>query len=153
MTDIYILRRNTVEIIMNKNEEILTVNLLSDSKYEEVGFDEFIEYFINTWNVIKKENKVYTLSVILTSSDNNELPLNAYMKLLRCISDINNILITNCHCICILTTGAKKWRDAYTFITKLWNSKNQRPILFTEDIQERDIFLKSNKLITEKYTP
>jgi hypothetical protein len=151
--DIYILKRPTIEIILNKTEETFIVNLISDSKYDETGFEEFLTYFKNTWSFIKEENSIYTLSVVLNSSDNNELPLHAYMKLLKCIADINNTLNTNCHCICIFTSGSKKWQDAYTFITKLWTPTDQRPILFTEDKQERDVFLKSNKLITKKYTP
>ena len=151
--DIYILKRPTIEIVLSKSEETFNVNLISDSKYDETGFEEFLTYFKNTWYLIKEENSIYKLSVMLSSSDNNELPLHAYMKLLKCIADINNILISNCHCICIFTSGSKKWQDAYTFITKLWSPKDQRPILFTEDKQEREVFLKSNKLITKNYTP
>ena len=69
--DIYILKRPTIEIILNKTEETFIVNLISDSKYDETGFEEFLTYFKNTWSFIKEENSIYTLSVVLNSSYNN----------------------------------------------------------------------------------
>jgi hypothetical protein len=88
---------------------------------------------------------------VLETAKDNELPLPAYMNLLKCITDVNDILKTNCHCVCIFTKDCSKWQNAYNFITKLWNPKDQRPILFTDKEEDKTLFLQSNKLITKKY--
>jgi hypothetical protein len=145
--EIYILDRPTVKIILNKKSELFTVRILSNDEYNPEGFEEFLNYFRNTWKIVKSSDEIYTLYVDIQPEKDNELPLQAYMNLLKCIADINEILKTNCHCICIFTKEAKKWQDAYNFITKLWNPKENRPIMFTDSIDNKTLFLQSNKLI------
>lgn len=146
--EIYILDRPTVKIILNKKLELFTVRLLSSDEYNAEGFEEFLNYFQNTWKVVKCSDEIYTLYIDIQSDKNNELPLPAYMNLLKCITDVNEILKTNCHCICIFTKEAKKWQDAYNFIKTLWNPKENRPILFTDNQDNKKVFLHSNKLIS-----
>jgi len=145
--EIYILDRPTVKIILNKKSELFTVRILSNDEYNPEGFEEFLNYFRNTWKVVNSNNEIYTLYVDIQPEKDNELPLHAYMNLLKCITDVNDILQTNCHCICIFTKEAKKWQDAYNFITTLWNPKENRPIMFTDNIDNKTLFLHSNKLI------
>ena len=77
----------------------------------------------------------------------HELPLPAYIKLIKMITDLNDIIINHCHSICILTEGSEKWENAYKLITKLWNPLEQRPLKFTQDENEVNLFFKINKLI------
>ena len=145
--DIYILDRPTVKIILNKKSELFTIRILSNDEYNPEGFEEFLNYFRNTWKIVNSSNEIYKLYIDIQPEKDNELPLQAYMNLLKCITDINEILKTNCHCICIFTKEAKKWQDAYNFITTLWNPKENRPIMFTDNIDDKTFFLQSNKLI------
>lgn len=145
--DIYILDRPTVKIILNKKSELFTIRILSNDEYNPEGFEEFLNYFLNTWKVVNSSGEIYTLYIDIQPEKDNELPLQAYMNLLKCITDVNEILKTNCHCICIFTKEAKKWQDAYNFITTLWNPKENRPIMFTDRIDNKTLFLQSNKLI------
>ncbi len=145
--EIYILDRPSVKIILNKTSELFTVNLLSDNGYDQDGFNEFLQYFKNTWKLIHTSNEIFKLYINLETAKDNELPLPAYMNLLKCITDVNNILKTNCHCICIFTKDAKKWQDAYNFIKTMWNPRENRPILFTDNQEDKTLFLQSNKLI------
>ena len=145
--EIYILDRPTVNIILNKKLELFTVRILQNDEYNSEGFEEFLKYFQNTWKIIRASIDIFSLYVSLETDKDNELPLPAYMSLLRCINEINDILKTNCHCICIFTKDAKKWQDAYNFVTTLWNPKEHRPILFTDDEDDKKVFLHSNKLI------
>jgi len=117
--DIYILDRPTVKIILNKKSELFTIRILSNDEYNPEGFEEFLNYFRNTWKIVNSSNEIYKLYIDIQPEKDNELPLQAYMNLLKCITDINEILKTNCHCICIFTKEAKKWQDAYNFITTL----------------------------------
>jgi hypothetical protein len=146
--EIIILDRPAVNIILNKKTEMFTVNLSSNEDYDAKGFEEFLTYFKNTWKIIHDNNELFKLYINLQASKDNELPLPAYMSLLKCIADVNDTLKTNCHCICIYTREYEKWRDVYTFITNLWNPKDNRPMLFTDNDNDKMIFLQSNKLIT-----
>lgn len=146
---ITILKRDTVEIILDKTEtkEIFKVNI-ADSEYNERGFEEFLLYFKNTWTVISATTEIFTLFINLgTTKHTNELPLPAYIKLLKTISDLNDKIKNNCHCICILTEGSEKWQNAYNLLIKLWDPNNSRPILFSDSKEEIDKFILINKLI------
>jgi len=145
--EIYILDRPTVKIILNKKLELFTVRIISNDVYNQEGFDEFLNYFQNTWAIVKSSDEIYKLYIDIQADKDNELPLSAYMNLLKCITDVNNTLKTNCHCICIFTKDAKKWQDAYNFIKTLWNPRENRPILFTDNQEDKTLFLQSNKLI------
>tara|TARA_B110000977_G_scaffold57880_2_gene78624 strand:+ start:17916 stop:18365 length:450 start_codon:yes stop_codon:yes gene_type:complete len=146
--EILILDRPSVNIILNKKTEMFIVNLSSHEEYDPEGFEEFLTYFKNTWKIIHDSNELFKLYINLQASKDNELPLTAYMSLLKCITDINDMLKTNCHCICIYTREYEKWQNVYTFITNLWNPKNNRPMLFTDNDNDKTIFLQSNRLIT-----
>ena len=149
--EVYILDRPSIKIVLDKPNELFRVNLLTHDGYNQEGFEEFINYFKNTWKLINYNSEIFKLYINLESATDNELPLPAYMNLLKCILDINDILKTNCHCICIFTKEHSKWQDTYNFITKLWNPVDQRPILFTDKDDDKTLFLQSNKLITKKY--
>jgi len=145
--EIYILDRPTVKIMLNKQLELFTVDLLSNDGYNEEGFNEFLAYFKNTWKTIQSGDDIFALYINIKESRDAEIPLQAYMSLLKCINDINDILRTRCHCICIFTNDANKWQGVYDFMTKLWNPRENRPIKFTDDQDDKTLFLQSNKLI------
>lgn len=142
-----ILNRPNVTIILNKTIELFTVDLLSNDSYNEEGFNEFLTYFKNTWQIIQSSSDIFALYINIDSSNDAEIPLQAYMNLLKCINEINDILKIHCHCICIFTKEANKWQGVYDFITKLWSPKDNRPILFTDNADDKKLFLQSNKLI------
>ena len=81
--EIYILDRPSVKIILNKTSELFTVNLLSDNGYDQDGFNEFLQYFKNTWELIHTSNEIFKLYINLETAKDNELPLPAYMNLLK----------------------------------------------------------------------
>ena len=148
MTDITILKRAAFYITLNKSDSKFNVNLIADVEYNEPGFQEFLEYFKNAWVFIKEQNDTYHLFINLgLCKKEHELPLPAYIKLIKMITDLNDIIINHCHSICILTEGSKKWENAYKLITKLWNPPEQRPLKFTHDENEVNLFFKINKLI------
>ncbi len=148
MTEVIILSREAFNITLNNESNLFTVNITADVEYNEDGFQEFLEYFKNTWIYIQNEKLVYYLFINLgICKKENELPLQAYIKLIKMITDLNDIIIRHCHCVCILTEGSEKWENAYNLITKLWNPPEQRPLKFTQEQEQVDIFFKSNKLI------
>lgn len=125
---------------------------IEDTPYDSDGFDECLAYFKQTWNYCKFHDKKYKLFIQLSCENRNELPLEGYMKILWTLLEINDILKTNCHCICIFTAQKNQWSNTYELITKLWNPVDLRPILFTDSKEEMDLFLKSNKLVAENNT-
>ena len=148
MTEVTILSREAFNITLNNESNLFTVNITADVEYDEEGFQEFLEYFKNTWIYIQNEKLVYYLFINLgICKKEHELPLPAYIKLIKMITDLDDIIIKHCHCICILTEGSEKWENAYNIITKLWNPPEQRPLKFTQEQKEVDIFFKSNKLL------
>lgn len=148
MDEITILEREGYSITLNQLQEKFTVNLIADVVYDEVGFQEFLKYFNNTWLYIKDNSLTYYLFINLgLCKKENELPLSAYIKLIKTITELNDIMIKHCHCIGILTEGSEKWENAYNFITKLWNPPYQRPLKFTQSQEEVDLFYKTNRLI------
>tara|TARA_B100001175_G_scaffold189464_1_gene160673 strand:- start:484 stop:933 length:450 start_codon:yes stop_codon:yes gene_type:complete len=148
MDEINILKRDSFNIKLNPKQELFSVNLIADLEYNKEGFNEFLRYFNNTWMYIKDNNLTYSLFINLgVSKKEHELPLPAYIQLIKLITDLNDILTKHCHCICILTEGSDKWEKAYNLITKLWNPPEQRPLKFTQSDTESDLFLKTNKLM------
>lgn len=148
MAEITILNREAFNIKLNPDEFIFSVNLVADVPYNESGFQEFLEYFKNTWIYIKDNFLTYYLFINLgICKKEHELPLPAYIKLINMITELNDIIVKHCHCICILTEGSEKWKSAYNLITKLWNPPDQRPLKFTETQTDVDLFFKMNKLI------
>jgi len=148
MTDITILERDAFNIKLNTDKCIFNVNLIADVEYNDNGFQEFLEYFKSGWIYIRDNSLVYYLFINLgTCKKEHELPLAAYIKLIKMITDLNEIIINHCNCVCILTEGSEKWENAYKLITKLWNPPEQRPLKFTQDEKNVDIFFKTNKLI------
>ena len=148
MADTTILKRDAFDITLNKKDSKFNVNLIADVEYNEPGFQEFLEYFKNAWLFIKEQNDIYYLFINLgLCKKEHELPLPAYIKLIKMITDLNDIIINHCHSICILTEGSEKWENAYKLITKLWNPLEQRPLKFTQDENEVNLFFKINKLI------
>ena len=148
MGEVTILDREAFNIKLNNDTYIFTVNITEDVEYNEKGFQEFLEYFKNTWVYIQNEKSTYYLFINLgICKKEHELPLPAYIELIKMITDLNDIIIRHCHCICILTEGSEKWENAYNFITKLWNPPEQRPLKFTQTPKDVDSFFKTNKLI------
>tara|TARA_B100001287_G_scaffold274690_1_gene280539 strand:- start:517 stop:966 length:450 start_codon:yes stop_codon:yes gene_type:complete len=148
MEDITILEREAFNITLNDKKEMFTVNLIADVEYDEEGFKEFLSYFNNTWMYIRDNSLTYYLFINLgVCKKENELPLPAYIKLIKVITDLNDLMVKHCHCIMILTEGSEKWEKAYNLITKLWNPPEQRPLKFTQRQEDVDIFFKTNKLV------
>ena len=148
MAEIIVLDRTAFNITLNKSTNMFSVNLIADEVYNEPGFQEFLEYFKNTWVYVKDNSLIYYLFINLgICKKENDLPLFAYIKLVKMITELNDILIYHCHSICILTEGSEKWENAYNLITKLWNPPEQRPLKFTNERKDVDIFFMINKLI------
>ena len=148
MTEVIILSREVFNIALNNESNLFTVNITEDVEYNEEGFQEFLEYFKNTWIYIQNEKLVYHLFINLgICKKTHELPLQAYIKLIKTLLDLNDIMIKHCHCVCILTEGSEKWENAYNLITKLWNPPEQRPLKFTQEQEQVDIFFKTTRLI------
>ena len=148
MTEVIILSREAFNITLNNGSNLFTVNITADVEYDEKGFHEFLEYFKNTWTYIQNEKSVYYLFINLgICKKQHELPLQAYIKLIKMITDLNDIIVKHCHCICILTEGSEKWENSYNLITKLWNPPDQRPLKFTQEQEQVDIFFKTTRLI------
>lgn len=143
------------KITLDDSNEIFNVTLKTENKYNEELFNEFLLYFTNTWQYIHKKKLNYYLLIELrnSSTSKNDIPLDGYMKLIKSILDINNILNINCHCICIISGGDEAWKTAYTFVTKLFTPDKQRPLLFTEDDDEKNTFFKSHRIIKPEYDP
>ena len=147
MGDVVILSRDEYNITLNPDKQMFTVNLISDTEYNETGFHEFLKYFNNTWTYIKNNNVPYYLFINLgLCKKEHELPLPAYIKLIKAITDLNDTLIKHCHAVCILSDGSEKMEDAYKLVCKLWNPSEQRPLKFTQSKEEVDLFFKTNRL-------
>ena len=152
MTDVAIIQDNDIYCIsLDKSKSIYTIDLKQDTPYDENKFEEFLLYLKNTWEYIRENKLKYHLLVNLgvTGNKDNELPLDAYIKLIKSITEINEILNSNCHSICILTTGSTKWKTAYELVTKLWKPAKQRPLLFTDDFKHMEAFFLTQKLIPQ----
>tara|TARA_Y100001970_G_scaffold293484_1_gene440618 strand:+ start:8708 stop:9154 length:447 start_codon:yes stop_codon:yes gene_type:complete len=146
MTTIDILKTVSVHITFNKNEEILKIKLLDNTEYSEIGFQESLEYLKNTFIYIKENNLKCSFICDLRCNSGSELPLHAYVKLVSLITDINSILISNCHCIIIITHDSEKLKGTYSFITKLWRPTDQRPLEFMNNEDNISDFILMNKL-------
>ena len=150
MTEVAIIKDNDIySIRLEKVKSIYVVELKEDTQYNEDKFDEFLMYLKNTWEFIRENGLKYhhLINLGVNGNKDNELPLNAYIKLVKTITEINDILNTNCHSICILTGGSIKWKTAYELATKLWKPDKQRPLLFTEDHKHVEAFFLTHKLM------
>lgn len=145
-----VLDRPSVNIELDPDKSMFSVNIKAEQKYDEIGFQEFIEYFKNTWSYISEKDERYFMVINIKTNGENDLPLSAFIKLIQTITNLHETFVKHLHSCCILSSGAKKWQDAYDFITKLYKPPDQRPLKFTEDIDEARLFLLSNKIITLK---
>ena len=144
-----ILDRPSVNIKLIPETRNYEVNIISEEKYDDAGFEEFLQYFKNTWEYVKTEDgNVYFLKINISStSEENELPLTAFIKLVHVIIQLHDIFCSHLHSCSVLSKGAKKWQDAYELITKLYKHPDQRPIMFTESEEECKKFFTLNQLI------
>ena len=152
MEDTVVIKDNDAyTIILDKIKCIYSVNLKEDKPYNEEKFEEFLLYFKNTWEYIKDNKLKYhqLINLGINGNKNNELPLDAYIKLVKIITEVNDILNSYCHSICILTNGSTKWKTAYELATKLWKPNKQRPLLFTEDSKHMEAFFLTHKLMPQ----
>tara|TARA_Y100000389_G_scaffold94844_2_gene91484 strand:+ start:7078 stop:7590 length:513 start_codon:yes stop_codon:yes gene_type:complete len=142
---------DSYSIILDNLKGVYSVFLKEDKPYNEEEFDEFLLYFRNTWEYIRENKLKYhqLINLNITGNKNNELPLDAYIKIIKIITEINDILNSNCHSICILTNGCIKWKTAYELGTKLWKPNKQRPLLFTEDTKHMEAFFLTHKLMPQ----
>jgi hypothetical protein len=146
MTCVDILKTTSVHITFNKIEEILKIKLLDNTEYSEIGFQESLDYVKNTFIYIKEQNLKCSFICDMRCNSGNALPLHAYVKLVSIIKDINHILLTNCHCIIIITNDSEKLKGVYSFLTKLWSPDDQRPIEFMNNEDHISDFILMNKL-------
>ena len=111
----------TYSISLDKTKLIYTVDLKEEKPYDEEKFEEFLTYFTQTWRYINENELKYHQLIKLGSNSNksHEVPLSAYIKLVKTITGVNKILNSNCHSICIITNGSNKWKTAYELATKL----------------------------------
>ncbi len=131
------------KLTLNKTKNYFNINLRAN-EYNEDSYNEFLEYFKQAWVYISKENLVFYLFVEIEGKENLEFPLDVYIKLMKCISSIDNNIKNHCHCMCILTKGSCKWKEYLDFLTNL--IKPPRPLLLTDNKKEAETFLNSNKL-------
>jgi hypothetical protein len=127
---------------------ILIVELVKDTEYNEEKFDVFLEYFKNTWIYNKENNIKLYLKIQVISNDEKDVnvPISAYIKLVKILGDLHSIFQTNLHSLCIFTND-KKIQDVYNLLLKFYNPPDKRPITFTDSIDEMTKFFKINKLI------
>ena len=145
--EVILLKTDSVILNLNKETNIFNVILVEDSPYNEEGFQEALQYFEKTWVYIRDNNFKYHLLINLgVSKSENELPLHAYIKLIKNITDLNYIFIKHCHSTCILAEGSEKWQNAYNLVTKLWDPPDKRPLKFTDNPSEVNTFFLSNKI-------
>lgn len=142
-----ILITKDVSITYSKQKEILNFTLLNNTTYDKDGFKQSLDYIKNTWTYFKDNQIKATFLINLNVSSTNDLPLDAYISLIEVIKFVNDILITNCHCIIILTKDADKWKGIYDFITKLWCPPDQRPLEFFHEGDDVTQFILKNKLV------
>ena len=140
---IVLLDTANAKITLNKTKSYFNITVLAN-EYNEKGYNEFLEYFKQSWIYISKENLVFYLFIEIEGKENLEFPLDVYVKLIKCISSVDNHIKKHCHCMCILTKGHCKWREYLDFLTNL--IKPPRPLLLTDNKKEADTFLNSNKL-------
>ena len=140
---IVLLDTANAKITLNKTKSYFNITVLAN-EYNEEGYNEFLEYFKQSWIYISKENLVFYLFIEIEGKENLEFPLDVYVKLIKCISSVDTIIKKHCHCMCILTKGHCKWREYLDFLTNL--IKPPRPLLLTDNKKEADTFLNSNKL-------
>jgi hypothetical protein len=140
---IVLLDTANAKITLNKTKSYFNITVLAN-EYNEEGYNEFLEYFKQSWIYISKENLVFYLFIEIEGKENLEFPLDVYVKLIKCISSVDNHIKKHCHCMCILTKGHCKWREYLDFLTNL--IKPPRPLLLTDNKKEADTFLNSNKL-------
>jgi hypothetical protein len=140
---------NTSNFIINLDREKCIVSVdVKDFEYIEDAFDEFLVLFESTWFLIKKENLICHLCINLENCQGNyNFPLQVYIKLATCLSNLNETFNSNCHGISILTKDAEQWMVIYNIILKLWYPPIRRPMLLTDKISELKLFVKTNKLI------
>jgi hypothetical protein len=147
MESVDILTTKDVSIIYSKKEELLKLTLINNTSYDKDGFKQSLNYIKNTWTYFKDSQVKATFLINLNISSSNDLPLDAYISLIEVIKFVNDILITNCHCIIILTKDPDKLKGIYNFLTKLWCPPEQRPIGFFRSEEESGAFVLKNKLV------
>ena len=143
-----ILERPDYNIKIYDKERLFEVNITNDKEYAEYGFQEFLDYFKNTWELLGNTEDAYFLLInIHTNTSKNDLPLGAFIKLIQVLIELHNIFKTNLHSGAVLSKGVKKWQDAYNLITKLYKHPDQREFIFSESKDEITKFFNLNQLI------
>ncbi len=140
--------KKCVDIKINEQTETFEVNINTDEKYNEPGFDEFLQYFKSAWMYVNETTNIYYLFVnIKITSEENDLPLSAFIKLFQVVSELEPIFTNHVHACCILSKGSKKYQDAYNLLNIFCVDKKRRPVKFTESLDEMNRFFKSNRLL------
>lgn len=146
MVSVDIFKNESVHITYDNESEIFKVKLLDNSIYDDKGFHEALDYVKNTFIYVKDNKLKCSFICDLRTNTGVELPLHAYVSLVTLITDINSTLITNCHCIIIISHDSQKWKDVYNFVTKLWRPAEQRPLEFMNNDDDISDFILKNKL-------
>ena len=130
------------------SNSILIVELVKDTDYNEEKFDIFLEYFKNTWLYNKQNDIKLYLKIEVISKDEKDVnvPISAYIKLVKILGDLHNIFQTNLHSLCVFTDD-KKIQDVYNLVLKFYDPPDKRPIIFTYSLDEMNKFFKINRLI------
>jgi len=145
-----VFERPTVNINLYPENKMFEVNIISDEKYNDPGFLEFIDYFKSTWNYVKEQNENYFMIINIKAKGEQDLPLSAFIKLVQAITELHQIFVKHLHSCCIISSGAQRWQDTYDFVTKLYKPPDQRPLKFTDNLEDAQRFLITNQIITEK---
>ena len=140
---IIILETPSTKITLNKIKCYFNITVIAN-EYDEKAYNNFLEYFKQAWVYISTENLVFYLFIEMEGKKDIEFPLDVYIKLIKCISSIDNIIKKHCHCMCFLTKGSCKWKDYLDFLTNL--IKPPRPLFLTDNKKDAELFLNSNKL-------
>ena len=78
-----VLDRPSVDINLDSDKSMFIVNIKTDEKYDEAGFQEFIEYFKNTWKYISEQGLCYYMIINIAANGENDLPLSAFINLVQ----------------------------------------------------------------------
>jgi len=141
------MKKNNFNISLNREKCILSVTM-ENFEYKEEDFDEFLISFEAMWLLIKNEKLICHLYINLENClGNYNYPLQVYIKMASCLSDLTATFNSHCHGIAILTKEPEICTGVYNIIIKLWHPQPRRPILLTDKMSEIKLFMKSNKLI------
>ena len=140
-----IIEKEDFSIIIDKESSIFNIDFRGNEKFNMESYNEFIEYFRNTWQYIYDNNLKYFILIKVSDEKKNNIPLDAIVKLIQVLNDMNHIRKKCLHSIVVVTKDAETWRGLYDFIEKFRPPDDRNAILFTNNINDSNEFFSKNK--------